>query len=258
MFELAKIAGYLISPLTVALGLGLLAWLLFAMRRRRACLVFAMLGFATLWIASLPVVADALSSPLDERYPAVTVEATPSADAILVLGGALIAPSPPRRPMFSLGPAAGRVWHTAALFRAGKARMVVISGGNQPGYEGDPSEADAIAQMLVVLGVPEAAILREGRSRNTRENAMYVRPLLQSQGAGTVLLVTSAQHMPRALKTFEKVWGESGTKLVPIPTDIPVRPVEQSLNLWLPSQDALGGVTKALKEYAGIVGLGMI
>jgi uncharacterized SAM-binding protein YcdF (DUF218 family) len=258
MFELAKIAGYLLSPLTVVLGLGLLAWALLLMRKPRWAAAIGALSFATLWIASLPVVADALSSGLDEQYPAVTIEATPAADAILVLGGALSGASPPKRPMFGIGPAAGRVWHTAALYRAGKARTVIIAGGNQPGEAGDQSEADAIAQMLTVLGVPEVAIKREGRSRNTRENALYVRPILESQDARTVLLVTSAQHMPRALQTFEKVWGNSRTKLVPIPVDIPYRPAEQDLNLWLPSQDALGGVTKALKEYAGIMSLAMI
>ena len=73
-----------------------------------------------------------------------------------------------------------------------------MAGGNQPGQEHEQVEADAIVEMLGVLGVPREAIRMEGQSRNTRENAVNSLPLVQSLGARRVLLVTSAVHMPRA------------------------------------------------------------
>ncbi len=258
MFELAKMAGYLLSPFTLALGLGLVAWLLLALRRRRWALWLGLASFAGLWVASLPVVALSLISELESQYPAVAAQASPNADAILVLGGALSGASPPKRPTFGIGPSAGRVWHAASLFRAGKAKWVVIAGGNQPGFEGDQSEADAIAEMLQVLGVPESAIRREGTSRNTIENAANVRASMDGLKVRKILLVTSALHMPRAVKTFLKVWKGSTIEIVPAPTDVQLTDPRNSLKVWLPSLDALVGVTKALKEFAGMLALGII
>jgi uncharacterized SAM-binding protein YcdF (DUF218 family) len=169
-----------------------------------------------------------------------------------------VAPKPPQRPTFLLGPGAGRIWHAAALFRAGKAPWVVIAGGNQPGDEHFQAEADVIAGMLVELGVPRSAIRQETRSRNTKENALNARPLLDELKARRVLLVTSGQHMPRAVKIFAKLWAGSGPGVIPVSTDIQVAGELQSWKLWLPSLEALNSVSKGVKEFAGIAALAII
>lgn len=260
MYELAKLGGFLISPLTLALGLWLLSAACLLLRRRAWALGCAATAFLILWVASLPVVAQSLAMPLESRYAAVPVAESPSADAILVLGGALAGASPPRRPSFNLGPAAGRVWHAADLYRAGKARWVVIAAGNQPGQEAQEPEAEAIARMLAVLGVPAGAIKLEGRSRNTRENAANAAALIQQIGAKRVLLVTSARHMPRALKTLANVWEKESvhTELVPSVTDVSIPDPYYTLKAWLPSVQALEDVTATLKEYAGGWAVGII
>lgn len=251
MFELSKLAGYFLAPLlwVFALWIGAAASLL--LHRRRWALGLASTGFTLLWVASLPVVAHALAAPLEENYPALTADAAPSADAILVLGGALSGAKPPQRPTFSLGPAAGRVWYTAELYRAGKARWVVVAGGNQPGQEDEQTEADAIVEMLGVLGVPREAIRMEGQSRNTRENAINSLPLVKALGARRVLLVTSAVHMPRALKTFQKAWAGAGVELVPATTDVEPETRGFLPKVWIPDASALAYVTRLIKEYAG-------
>jgi uncharacterized SAM-binding protein YcdF (DUF218 family) len=215
-------------------------------------------AFALLWVASLPVVAQYLTTSIEEQYPARTAQDAPKADAILLLGGALSGAWPPRRPVFSIGPSAGRVWQAAALYRAGKAPWVVISGGNQPGTEGEQPEGDAIAEMLVVLGVPPQAIRRETTSRNTRENAANVREVLREVGTRRVILVTSALHMPRAMKTLQLVWAAEPLEVIPQPTDVQGPDRMQSAKVWLPSLDGLQGVTKALKEFAGMAALAII
>ncbi len=258
VFELTKLGGYVLAPLTLTLGLWIAAGACFALRRRRWALGLACLGFALLWAASTPALARAIAGVLEERYPALSVEATPTADAIVLLGGALVAPDPPRRPHFQLGPAAGRVWHAAALFRAGKAKWIVVVGGNQPGSETLQPEGDVIAGMLAELGVPPAAIRRETRSRNTRENAANVLAELRTIGAQKVLLVTSAQHMPRAVKTFQKVWAGAGPELIPASTDVNANSITDDWKLWLPSLESLLYVTKGVKEFAGWIALAMI
>ena len=123
------------------------------------------------------------------------------------------------------------MWHAAALYRAGRAKWVVIAGGNQPGHEHEQAEGDAIAQVLVVLGVPPAAIRRETASRNTRENAENALPLLSRLGSRRLLLVTSAQHMPRAVKTFAKAWAGSPIQVIPASTDVQVTESSQPLKV---------------------------
>jgi uncharacterized SAM-binding protein YcdF (DUF218 family) len=258
MFGLAKVAGYLLSPLTLVLGLGLAAGLCLALRRRGLAGALAFTAFAALWVASTPALGVWLVGRLEARYPALTVQQTASADAILVLGGALSGASPPRRPTFNLGPSAGRVWHAAALYHAGKAKWIIVAGGNQPGHGHEQVEADAIAEMLRVLGVPPAALRLETDSRNTRENAENSRLLMERLGARQVLLVTSAQHMPRAVTTFSKAWAGSGIKLIPSPTDVQVTEDSQGPKVWLPSLEGLNDVSKGLKEFAGLLALAII
>jgi uncharacterized SAM-binding protein YcdF (DUF218 family) len=261
MFELAKVAGFFLAPLTIVIALWLAAAGYLARQHFRLAAALAFGAAALLWVASMPVVASALVGSLEREYPAMSIAETPTADAILVLGGALAAPKPPLRPTMGMGPSATRIWHAAALYRAGKAPVVVVAAGGKPEFEGQLIEAEVIARMLVTLGVPESAIRLETRSRNTRENATNVRPVLLALGARRVLLVTSGQHMYRAVKTFSKQWaGAPGSlELIPVPADIAVvRGGHISLESLLPSAEALENVTRALKEYAGMVALAMI
>ena len=69
--------------------------------------------------------------------------------------------------------------------------------------------------LLVEWGVPSTAILIETKSLNTYQNAINVKPILESHNINNVLLVTSAIHMPRALATFQSV----GINAIPSPTD---------------------------------------
>lgn len=252
-------AFYWVSPFMLALELWAASIAVLWVRRQRVALALSMIGFAGLWIASLPAVSHALGSALEGRYRALTPRETPAADAILVLGGALVVAHPPERPTFVLGESSTRVLHAAALYRAGKARWIVVAAGNRPGHEGEQVEADAIAEFLVQLGVPDRAIVRERASRTTRENAVNAKPILQALGARRVLLVTSAMHMPRALKTFEKVWGPTDIQLIPAVTDVRVTPrADAGVRVWLPSPDTLLNVTRTLKEFAGLAAMAII
>jgi uncharacterized SAM-binding protein YcdF (DUF218 family) len=258
MYELAKVGGYLLSPLALVLGLGLLAGLCAALHRRRLATGLACLAFAGLWIASTPIVAQALSGALQQVHPMLSVQAAPAADAIVVLGGSVIGRLPPQRPSITLTSASTRVWYAAELYRAGKAKWIVVAAGGTPEFPNQQVEADAIAEMLRVLGVPAAAIRLDKNSRNTGENAVNAQAILAELRAHRVLLVTSAQHMPRAAKLFTKSFETSNIEIIPAPTDPETTQKTTSLISWIPSPNALIGVTRALKEYAGMAVLGMI
>ena len=252
------LALYLVSPFQLSLLFAFIAVACVIARRARAAVVLAGAALAILWLCSTPWLADALESELVSHYPVRAPQDVPAADAILVLGGAVAGARPPGRPTLVLGASANRVWYAAALYRAGKGRHVVVAAGNVPGDGVEQVEADAIAEMLVLLGVPPGAIVQERGSRNTRENARNVLPLLERLGVRRTLLVTSAEHMPRAVLTFAKVWSGRGPALIPAPAGGYVAARLNPWEVWLPSLPALLVVTACLKEFAGMAGLAII
>ncbi|KAA6185148.1 YdcF family protein [Thiohalocapsa marina] len=247
MLYLDKLITQLAYPLGLSLALCCLALLLLGLRRRRLAAASLLVAVGWLGVWSLPVVSDALRWSLEGRFEARPVAALPAADAVVVLGGGMRAP-PPGRPYPDLGAGADRAWQAARLFHAGKADIVILSGGRFAWQGERPSEAEAMRAFLRDLGVPDTALRLEGRSRNTRENAVETARLLAASGLERVLLVTSALHMPRALASFRA----TGVEVIPAPTDFEVMPEPAHPLRWLPDAAALADSTRALKEYLGL------
>lgn len=99
------------------------------------------------------------------------------------------APSPPLR---------RRLERAIALYRAGAAPLLVLSGGGA----GPVPEAEIMARLARGAGVPEAALVIEAGSRNTVENARHCARLLRPRGVRRVLLVSDRAHLPRATLLF--------------------------------------------------------
>jgi uncharacterized SAM-binding protein YcdF (DUF218 family) len=123
--------------------------------------------------------------------------------------------------------------------------VVVASGGAF--VEGDGAESPATADLLVEWGVPREAIVVEGRSGTTRENAVETAKLLAERSLHRVLLVTSAAHMGRALGAFRAV----GVEAVPAPADFQVGGGTPTVLEWLPDAGALRRTNEALREWMG-------
>jgi len=140
------------------------------------------------------------------------------------------------------------VLYAARLYRAGKAPLILASGGKLPWLQGG-GEAIIIKDLLVEWGVPTKAVLTETSSRTTRENALYIRELLERHGFQRILLVTSAMHMPRAMATFSNL----DIAVIPATTDITVvDKLNGNILDWLPTAGALQLSSMAIKEYLGI------
>ena len=116
-------------------------------------------------------------------------------DYALVVLGCTVAP----RGLSPEGGAARRVTAAAKAWVEAPS-IVIVSGGRV--WHGR-AEADAMADALVELGVPEECLVRERLSFSTRENARYVAVQCAKRGVGRVALVTCVWHLPRAAKCFE-------------------------------------------------------
>ncbi len=244
---LSKLLPVFVYPLGLAIGLILLAGLMVLIGRRHAGALMITVAVAILWTASMPVFSDAFFKTLESRYPPVAVDVSPMADAIVLLGGVVGTPEPPRLSA-DLGSSVDRVLHTARLYRAGKVRKVIVSGGYIPWMGSSAPEAAFLRDLLVEWGVAVEDVIIESASKTTYENAVFTRKLLKEHSLDRVLLVTSAFHMRRAFATFLSV----GAEVVPSPTDIEVVLHEQhSILDWLPDTVALDRTTRAMKEYLG-------
>jgi len=249
MFLLEKILTECISPL----GLGLLvipAGLVLVLLRKRTkigwCLVI--LPLTWLWVWSLPAASIWLRQGLERQTPQRAASDYPSAEAIVVLGGGIEGGRTGWRDGPHLLAGADRVWFAAQLYRAGRAPVLIVSGGSSEWSRTDEPESGAMRAFAIDLGVPESAVVIESSSRNTRENAIYTKQVLDQHHLSSILLVTSALHMPRALAQFQS----QGVNVTPAPTDFDAIPPRNVWQRWLPDVEALDRSTKALKEYLAI------
>ena len=170
------------------------------------------------------------------------------ADYIVVLGGNTQANRSNWFEPYNRATATDRVDRAAALYFAGRAPKIIVSGG---AYEGRVSEAQGMAKVLRQKGVPEQDIIMEKESRNTYENALFTQRLIKNETHPELLLVTSALHMPRAQATFKRL----GMQTVPAAVSPQiVAPEDYALNIWLPHTRSLEASRTILKEYFGLLG----
>ncbi|BBZ20082.1 YdcF family protein [Mycolicibacterium gadium] len=113
------------------------------------------------------------------------------ADAAVVLGAAVDDDAP--SPVFS-----ERLRHAAELFDSGQVKWIVVTGG--VGQGDTLAESEAGSAWLIGSGIPADRILVETQSRTTKQNLVFVRPLLSEHDINRVLIVSDPLHMRRAMR----------------------------------------------------------
>jgi vancomycin permeability regulator SanA len=110
----------------------------------------------------------------------------PSADVVIVLGTQVVSGEPGDR-------LAGRLQTAAALVRAGRARVVLVSGD---GHGGSGNEPAAMTDYLVARGVDRSAVVADPYGLDTYDSCARAR---QVYGVDRALIVTQAYHLARAV-----------------------------------------------------------
>ena len=251
MLYLAKLVAVFTEPLGIFFLLLLLGLFFFLRGAVVRGSVFVFGGVLMLLLLSMPVVANGLMWSLEKQHPPQLIAQVQQAEAIVILGGSVAPPVVGGRLQVELADSSDRVLHGARLYRAGKAPLIVVSAGNIPWYQVTITEAEAIRGLLIEWGVPDTAIVLEERSRTTYENAIYTKQLLDERGVESVLLVTSALHMPRSLALF-KYQGVKG--IIPAATDyLAAKPREKPFINYMPNTGALAASTALVHELVGVV-----
>jgi uncharacterized SAM-binding protein YcdF (DUF218 family) len=243
-----KVLTALATPLTLAVVALLLAS--FALRKTRPRILFGVVVFATvvLLFGSSGWCSGLLLKTLEQPYANATIASTPTADAIVVLGGYIRFEAATGRPI-EISSAADRLFCAFELYRASKAPLILLSGGNVFNVSATPQEAVLARSVLEEWGIPSTAILIEDQSRNTHENSTFSEPILAGKGIRHILLVTSAFHMRRAAATFRR----TGLTVYPFAADFMTEAGTPNFLLSLfPDPQAIADSGIAIKEWLGL------
>jgi uncharacterized SAM-binding protein YcdF (DUF218 family) len=246
-FILSKVIGPLATPSNlVALALLLGGLLALTPWRRLGHRLLGLGVVAVLVVMVLPIGAW-LTLPLETRFaaPAALPE---QVDGIVVLGGGVTESLVPVLGGAQLNEAADRLAALVILARRYPAARVVYSGGNAT-LSGGAREADAVAALLVEMGIDTAGIVFEREARTTYENAVLTRTLMNPQPGETWLLVTSAMHMPRAVGAFRR----QGWAPTPLPVDFSGDGELRVIGLAGSLGGTLAGIDHAAHEWVGLV-----
>ena len=207
LWTLAAPANALLLLLSAGLILCWTRW------RRAGIFLISLATLAFLAIAILPV-SSWLYIPLENRFS--RPERLPeSIDGIVLLGGATVPGLTAARGQPALNRSAERVTTFVALARRYPEARLVFTGGSGSLTPGSLRQADVVRELLAMLGLDVSRVTFERDSRNTAENARYSRELVKPQSGETWLLITSANHMPRAVGCFRRV----GWNVTPYPVD---------------------------------------
>jgi len=247
-FVLSKVLVFLAVPSNIILGIGILGLILLLTRFRRSGVRLMVACLLLLLIVGLLPIGTALIAMLENRFPPGK-EAGPPITGIIVLGGPIDSRMSARRGSLSITGEVERLIEGAALARRHPAARLVFTGGNNSLFGTDPPESFYAAQLFEQLGVPPARLVLEDKSRNTDENAVFTKRLVDPKPGERWLLVTSAAHMPRAMGVFRK----AGFAVEPYPVDWHTLPDGNLLHAPRYLLSGVGTLDAASHELVGLL-----
>lgn len=229
--------------------------LLWFTRKQRIGKLMVTLGTVLLLLLGYEAVSDSLLRGLEWSYPPLERQ-TKSAHQtrsendpvkwVVVLGGGHA--TDPAVPLSSQldHPSLSRLLEGIRQYRANPGSRLVLSGGPM---ESEISNAEVMSRVAGVIGVPRGDMVLENQSRDTEDEARLIKPLVKTD---PFILVTSASHMPRSMRLFERF----GMHPIPAATDYMVTETNIPMpERFFPNLNGLAKATRAVYEYLGLAWL---
>jgi SanA protein len=152
-------------------------------------------------------------------------EAAPEAPTVLVFGAGLAPGGVPSAVL------AQRLDAAIALWKAGKAQAVLVSGDNSDRFH---DETRAMRRYMVQHGLPEQAVLGDDSGLSTYDSCVRAFTVFRVRKA---LLVTQRFHLPRALYIANSVgmdaWGVAADEGLPSTRRYAVRETLSRVLAWV-------------------------
>jgi uncharacterized SAM-binding protein YcdF (DUF218 family) len=243
----------MVTELAMPIGivwLALLALVYFCLLTKQAWP--AVVGFFCWLILTLAgnfFVSNWLVATLEQPYQSIDVFKMEPLDTLVVLGGGTNSRLTGGSQLSGCG---DRVATAARLFHAHQVKNIICTGSDPfPASALDLNPRDEATQVLIGLGVPPANITQL-KGHNTSEELLNLRSLIDSNsGLGKIGILTSAWHLPRAIRLAQA----NGLELIPVPSDFLTEPIHPTPNLIVPNAYRSDITARSLKELlAGLIG----
>jgi uncharacterized SAM-binding protein YcdF (DUF218 family) len=244
-YIVSKLLAFVVNPIIWVFVLLLLTLLAKDPKKKRKRLIWAVVIF---YVFSNSYILDEFMRSWE--VPAISYDAIPEPyDAGIVLGGVIS--YDPAIDRFQFQRQGDRIIQALLLYRNGKIKKILFSGGAGALNDPENKEGPRVKAFLLAAGVPEQDILIEGESRNTRQNAMLTKALLDRvKLEGKFLLITSASHQRRAVRCFEK----AGVPVTPFSVDRYSGPRKFEFDhLFIPNAHTLFSWEGLMHEYFGFI-----
>lgn len=209
----------------------------------RRARVGAWVVWAVTWLLSMPATAMTLTHMMETKGPDLDVALAgrdPQKTALVVLSAGISTydPTVPLRERMD-GASTKRVLAAIRLWRTNHFGLVIVTG--------TPAALPvSMKDLLVYGGVPPDRVAIEDHARNTRENALFSAEILRARGIETVVVVTSATHLSRAVRDFAR----AGIQAIPAAADVRGL-TRMGLDTLLPSASGLAVSHVVLHEILG-------
>ena len=246
-FTLSKIIDFILLPISWIIALACLALFTKNSKWRKfaglSLLGILLIASNSLFVNTLFSAYEMPQKELKDHYPVA-----------IILGGGMIRANQEDPTRMNVGESADRFLQPALLYKQGKVDRILITGGNTSigNLKIDQSNETAqVKRLLVALGIPNEKILTETLARNTHENAVNSKIMIDSLHLkGPFLLVTSAFHMRRSMACFTKI----GMNCTPYVVDSKKKDTDLGvLECIIPSEKELYKLSYLLREIFGFL-----
>ena len=217
--------------------------ILIGLIKNKKKLIYIAIGL--LYILSTPIFSNNFFKLVEGSEYRKPKSAIDSADAIVVLSGMLEINEVGDSTYIEWGDP-DRFFGGIALFKAGKAQKLVFTGGKMPWDKANKTEGEVLKGYAISNGIPNEKIFVTKNVENTADEAVAVKELISP--SKRIILVTSAFHMYRAKKVFEK----QGLIVIPYKVDYKASDNNQVTFMdFLPSTGNLGSTETGMREVIG-------
>lgn len=243
-FSIAKVFWILCQPLTL-LGFLMVIGLVFSKTSGgrkllvSVCAVFLLLGFSP--------IGNNLLWYLEDMYELPTV-LPKKIDGIIVLGGSIEGKLTYAHGQPQINDNAERLTEFVKLARLYPQAKLVFSGGDGSLFQSSGTESKIASIIFKDIGFSSSTLVFEDKSKNTYENMVFSKELVNPQPGETWVLVTSAFHLPRSVAIF----SSNGWPVIPYPAGY----ITEGTYDYTPTVDVLGNYYKlqvAVREIVGII-----
>lgn len=240
-FYLSKILAFLLMPLFWFFALIIFS---FFSKHKNKIQIFALIF---LYLCSNSFVVDEIGRWW-ENYPIPDISKPYQIG--VVLGG--IGKIDPTNKRIEFINSADRLLKAIELYHQKKIKKILITGGSGSVLHPEDKEAMYIYQYLKNINIPDSDIIIENESKNTYENAVFTKKILDSLHIkDSIVLITSAYHLRRSVAVFKK---QNYKHILPYPAERISGPRKFELDhCLLPHPDAMSTLYKYIHEWIGII-----